>query len=200
MVTTITGTSISTANLNLGGTFMSDELAKFTSNNYLQTSFSTGPSAGQVIQSKSSTTGFGLTTQSINSSSKQEVSGMRVTITPQYNNSKMLIFGYLVCNAQYVMGVGIYKNGGSLITNNNQTLQTGGSTALWTIYKGTNTAGENWVFPFMYEDTVTNTNSTIYALYANAGWNGGTTVLIVNDRSADDMRSQSWITVQEIKV
>jgi hypothetical protein len=36
MVTTITGTSISTANLNLGGTFMSDELAKYSSNNYMQ--------------------------------------------------------------------------------------------------------------------------------------------------------------------
>lgn len=59
MPTTISGSSISTANLNLGGTFMSDELAKFASNNYLQTSFSSGGaySIGKVVAEYNSSTG-----------------------------------------------------------------------------------------------------------------------------------------------
>ena len=50
MTTTISGSSISTANLNLGGTFISDELAKFASNNYLQSAFSSGYRAGELIE------------------------------------------------------------------------------------------------------------------------------------------------------
>lgn len=159
------------------------------------------PTTGEAIQSVSATTGFGTTKQVINSATKQAVTGLSVTITPKYNNSKMLIFGYLVSSATYVMGLAIYKNGSSLITGNTQTLQDGGSESLWTVY-GPHDTGENYNFtyPFMYEDTVSNTNATTYQIYANSGWNGSVFNLHINDRTQDDMRSQSWITVQEIKV
>lgn len=158
------------------------------------------PTAGEVIQSVSATTGFGTTKQVINSSTKQAVTGLSATITPQYSNSKMLIFGYLAASMTYVTGLAIYKNGSSLITNNTQTLQSDGTKSLWTTYHDTSSESRMYVFPFMYEDTVSNTNSTTYQIYANSGWNGNALNLHVNDRSGDDMRSQSWITVQEIKV
>ena len=160
------------------------------------------PAAGEVLQSVSATTGFGGTMQSINSSTKQAVTGLSVTITPKYNNSKMLISGYLHSSFTFVSGLAIYKNGSSLITGNTQTNQTGGSESLWTAYNQTqgDVTGSCFPYPFMYEDTVSNTNATTYQIYANAGWGGSTNTLYINDRSNDDMRSQSWITVQEIKV
>lgn len=160
------------------------------------------PAAGEVLQSVSATTGFGGTMQSINSSTKQAVTGLSVTITPKYNNSKMLISGYLHSSATYVMGLAIYKNGSSLITGNTQTNQTGGSENLWTSFNQAISleVGSCFPYPFMYEDTVSNTNATTYQIYANSGWSGSTNTLYINDRSQDDMRSQSWITVQEIKV
>lgn len=51
MPTTISGSSISTANLNLGGTFMSDELAKFASNNFVSDTFT----SNTYFQNNSST-------------------------------------------------------------------------------------------------------------------------------------------------
>ena len=51
MPTTISGSSISTANLNLGGTFVSDELAKFASNNFVSDTFT----SNTYFQNNSST-------------------------------------------------------------------------------------------------------------------------------------------------
>lgn len=218
MPSSISGSQIATANLLIGGTYLADTISTINnkvsnnylqaqsygtgdvSNNYLQTSFSSGPEVGQVIQSVSATTGFGTTKQVIYSTTKQAVTGLSVTITPQYSNSKMLIFGVFVSSATYVVGLAIYKNGSSLITNNTQTLQTDGTKNLWTIY-GDHTTSQayNFAEPFMYEDTVSNTNATTYQIYANSGYNGNRYNLHINDRSSDDMRSQSWITVQEIR-
>lgn len=218
MPSSISGSQIATANLLLGGTYLADTISTIenkvsnnylqaqgygtgdVSNNYLQTSFSSGPEVGQVIQSVSATTGFGTTKQAINSTTKQAVTGLSATITPQYSNSKMLIFGYLAASMTFVTGLAIYKNGSSLITNNTQTLQTDGSKSLWTTYQDSSSVSRMYVFPFMYEDTVTNTNATTYQIYANSGWNGSASILHINDRSTDDMRSQSWITLQEIRV
>ena len=51
----------------------------------------------------------------------------------------------------------------------------------------------------MYQDTVSNTNSTTYKMFANAGWDGGTNNFYFNNRgSSDDMISQSWMCVQEV--
>ena len=154
---------------------------------------------GHVIQSVTATSGF--TNQTINSATKVHLTNMTVTITPKFSNSKMLVFGYIVGSWTYVSGIAIYKNDVTLISGNTGTTQTGGSVNLWTRYIGasSSTVSNCVPYPFMYQDTVSNTNSTTYKMFANAGWDGGTNNFYFNNRgSSADMLSQSWMCVQEV--
>jgi hypothetical protein len=156
-------------------------------------------STGSVIQVVSANTGF--VRQTITSTTPQAITGLSATINPTSSSNKILIQAMLVCSYTYVCGIHIYRNGSDLIPNHGETLQTGGATAYWIHYQSSQeTARDNQIFsmPIDYLDSPGTTSALTYQIYANSGWNGGSSSLYINDRAGQDMLSCSNIVLMEI--
>lgn len=151
---------------------------------------------GSLLQYRTASTGF--VSQTISSSTKQPVNGMVMDFTPLEATSQIIIGGYIAASWSYVAGMGVFMDGTALHGDGGGSLQTGGD-ELWTTHDGqSNGTNRMYPFPFMYAHTAGSTATRTYQIYANAGWNGATTALYINDRGSSDMLSQSWMYVMEV--
>lgn len=154
---------------------------------------------GKVLQVVTASSGF--TNQTISSATPVLLSGMSVSITPKFANSKIIITGMVSASWTYVASLHIYKNGAELIANHGGNNQSGGATALFTHFESTQSSSPDKVFPFpvLYADIANTTSAITYDFRANSGWSGGAEAFYFNNRNSLDMLSSSWIMVQEIK-
>lgn len=154
---------------------------------------------GSVLQVVTASSGF--TNQTISSATPVLLSGMRVSITPKFSNSKIIITGMVSASWTFVASLHIYKNGVELIANHGGNNQSGGATALFTHYLSSQSGSPDEVFPFpvLYADLPNTTSETTYDFRANSGWSGSSEAFYFNNRNQLDMLSSSWIMVQEIK-
>ena len=132
-----------------------------------------------------------IKTQQSFSSGSATASGLSVSITPKYSNSKLLVLITLngVHNGSTASGINLhlYRDGSpaSIMT-------LGGSNARWLYAAAYNTAGASIISAsFNALDDANNTSSTTYAIYCGL-YGSGTGYFNVN---GDD---QSSITVMEI--
>ena len=155
---------------------------------------------GKVLQVVTASSGF--TNQTISSATPVLLSGMSVSITPKFANSKIIITGMVSASWSYVASLHIYKNGAELIPNHGGNTQSSGATALFTHYiSAQESARPNQVFtfPVLYADIADATSVITYDFRANSGWSGGSEAFYFNNRNSLDMLSSSWIMFQEIK-
>lgn len=155
--------------------------------------------AGTILQVKTANSGF--VNQTINSATPVALTGMSVSITPYFLNSKIVISAMISGSFTYVCSMHIYRNGSDIISSHGGNNQTGGSNALWTTYftfATDTTTGSMRVNPILYEDSPNTTSATTYAIYGNSGYGGGTNALYINNRQDGDMLSCSYMTVMEV--
>lgn len=150
---------------------------------------------GTVIQSKTSLSGPAA--QTISSLTPVAVSGLSVTIAPNFSNSLMVVMGQIQSNSPHVSSFAVYRNAAV-------TVSTSGFSNLnqpdmqFTTYTGTDVTAQSWVWPIMHFETAGTTGNITYQVYATAGWNGTARALVINNRVAADMAGFSHITVMEV--
>jgi hypothetical protein len=135
------------------------------------------------------------TRQTISAADVAAITGLSVTITPRFSNSKMLLRSMINSSGTYVSTYSFLKNGSQIsgsVTNSNS------SGGIATIYQF-DTGGNNMENVFVeYLDNVTSSAAITYAAAACSSWSGTSYNLYINDRSDATMLSISTLTVQEI--
>lgn len=170
------------------------ELAGLPENNYQISidSNSTIVGAGSILQVKHVRTSpirYSVATQDISA-----IPELSIDITPQSNTSKILVSAMISTTAQHVSTFGFLKNDNYIIDNTN----TNSAGSIITVYDGADTNGEIEVVYIEYLDDPQTTSSINYKAAASASWSGSIRTLYINDRSSNDMRSISSMTVWEI--
>lgn len=125
------------------------------------------------------------------------ISGLSISFTPKFANSKILLTSMINSNAQYVTSYGFLKDGVSLGTTSPNSNTT---SSVWTGYSGqaagitTNMYGAytEWL------DDATNTSARTYAAGITSSWADIIYTVRINDRTDNVMRSYSSMTIYEI--
>lgn len=123
------------------------------------------------------------------------ISGLEISFTPKFSNSKILLTAMINSDIRYVATFGFRRDGTvvSSVNNNNST----GSVA--TVYYGTDTNSHIMNTYIQYAESAGSTNARTYTSAACASWAGSVQTLTINDRGSSlDMRSVSSMTIYEI--
>ena len=125
------------------------------------------------------------------------ITGLSISFTPKFANSKILLTSMINSNAVYVTSYGFLKDGTSLGTTNpnSNTLS-----SVWTGYSGQGTGTTTNMYGAYTEwlENATNTTARTYAAGITSSWGGTIYTVRVNDRSDNVMRSYSSMTIYEI--
>lgn len=148
---------------------------------------------GEIVQTQhASFTGV----QTIAAQDIAAISGLEINFTPKFSNSKILIRGMINSSATYVCTFGILKNNSPIFSGSPNSNSNGSISTVYQFDTGGNNM-ENVTVEFI--DTATSTASINYKIGAASSWGGAIYNLYINDRSTNDMRSMSTMTVMEIK-
>ena len=199
------GTGVKTLaanNVLLGnGTSGFQVVAPGSENNILKSDGSTWVSgtlpvaAGTVVQVQTATSGPAR--QIISSTSPVAVTGLSISFTPKYSNSKIVIMGQISTNACHVASFGIFKDGAATVSTSGQTNNNEPNMQI-TSYIGTSTTDYILSLPIMHSETSGSTTARTYAIYGTSGWSGSTYSLQINNRNSNDMASFSYMTIMEV--
>lgn len=134
------------------------------------------------------------TWQSIATQDISAISGLSISFTPKFSNSKILLQSMINSTNTYVATYGFLKNGAvmSPLTNSNSA----GSVATQ-YWFDTSTNYMNNVY-ISYMEDAGSTAARTYAAAACSSWGGTIYTMQVNDRSDGAMRSFSSMTIFEI--
>lgn len=134
------------------------------------------------------------TWQNIATQDISAISGLSISFTPKFSNSKILLQSMINSTNTYVATYGFLKNGAvmSPLTNTNSS----GSVATQ-YWFDTSTNYMNNVYISYMEDAGSTTART-YAAAACSSWGGTVYTMQINDRSDGAMRSFSSMTIFEI--
>jgi hypothetical protein len=136
------------------------------------------------------------TRQLISSTTPQVITGLSITLTPKSTNSKFLIMAIVNGTARYVSSVLVYRNGSKVLTHGGNSNESGSNA---TVYFGDNDNGRMKQMHVHYMDSPNTTASVTYDIRFTSGWGGGTYGAYINDRSSNDMRSPSTLTIMEFE-
>lgn len=123
------------------------------------------------------------------------ISGLSISFTPKFANSKILLTAMINSNATYVASFGFLKDGSSL-TSTSPNSNTG--TSLATTYYGDSVTTNMRPIYIEWMDDATSTSARTYAAGATSSWGGTINTLRINDRSDNVMRSYSSMTIMEV--
>jgi len=153
---------------------------------------------GAVVQVFHASSGY--VNQTISSTTPVALTGMSITFTPKFANSRIVIQAAISASWTYVSSIHVFRNGTTLGTSHSPNNQTGGATSIWTRYNSAIDLGTTSVmtYPVLVSDVPNTSADLTYDLRANSGWNTGSNAFYFNNRSNNDMLSSSHMTVMEI--
>ena len=153
---------------------------------------STQSKAGKVVATYHATTA--ATRQTISSATPQSINGLSITITPKSASSKFMIMAVVNGSHTYVASSLIYRNGAKILNHGNHNNEPGSQA---TIYIGTSTEGWMNQQTINYLDAPNTTSTVTYNVRHTSAWAGGVRNSHINDRSSNDMRTPSTLTIIE---
>ena len=126
------------------------------------------------------------------------IPNMAVTYIPTRSTSRIIITATVSHNQHHVYSFGVKRNGTLLTAGVSGNTNTS-SGSVHTGYKGHDEENYHGSDTFSYEDTTFTVGvAQTYEIAATASWNGTIRDLFINDRSSNDMRSISSMTVMEV--
>jgi hypothetical protein len=123
------------------------------------------------------------------------ISGLSISFTPKFSNSKILLTSMINSNAVYVASFGFLRNGSSL-TATSPNSNTGNSLA--TTFYGDSASTNMRPIYIEWLDDAGSTAARTYAAGTTSSWAGTLYTNRINDRVDNVMRSYSSITIYEI--
>ena len=156
--------------------------------------------AGSVIQVLTSVSGPARQTiTSSAGSAPQAVTGLSVSITPRYSDSRILIQAFVAGSATHVHSLAIYKDGAATVSTSGQTNNNYPNMQV-TQYGTGGSAGADFmaVIPVTHTEIAGSTTARTYQVYAISRWSNTGYSTYINNRASNDMASFSHIIVYEI--
>jgi hypothetical protein len=154
--------------------------------------------AGSVIQVQTAVSGPARQTiTSAAGSAPQAVTGLSVTITPRFADSKILIQAMVAGSATHVHSLAIFKDGAATVSTSGQNNNNYPNMQV-TTYLGTSSTDWMQVWPVTHVETAGTTTARTYQVYALSRWGNTAYTTYINNRASNDMASFSHIMVYEI--
>lgn len=139
----------------------------------------------------------GPTRQIIASTTPVAVTGLSVTMTPEFANSLILINVQIQSNYTYVASFSVFKDGVTMVSTSGTTNSNEPNMNI-TTYLGFDRTNEFWSMPVQFSEVAGSTSSRTYQVYATSAWQGTAKSLAINDRDSSDMAAFSYMSVMEI--
>lgn len=138
-------------------------------------------------------------TQTINSSSFVNISGLSITITPKNANNILVMDSTIPTTFTYVTNYAILKDGSTTVTSLGSTGSAMSNSQLIQYMPEVQNTETNQIMQVTLQhfETAGNTNSRTYTVACNSYW-GSAYSMRVNNRSSNDMSCFSTFRVMEI--
>lgn len=147
---------------------------------------------GSIVQVQSVRTS--TTRYTISSNSLAAIPELEINFVPKAVGNKILLTAMINASSSHVSTYGFLKNNSVIIENTN----TNSDGSILTVYDGQDTTDYIYGQYIEFMDTVSSLSSINYKAAASASWAGGIRALYINDRSSNDMRSISSMTIYEV--
>ena len=138
-------------------------------------------------------------TQTINSSSFVNITGLSITITPKNANNILVMDSTIATSFTYVTNYAFLKDGSTTVTSLGSTGSAMSNSQLIQYIPESDTSDNNQIMQVTLQhfETAGNTNSRTYTGACNSKW-GSAYSMRVNNRSSNDMSCFSTFRIMEI--
>jgi hypothetical protein len=150
---------------------------------------------GTIVQVKTAQTTS--VRQTISSASPVEITGLSISFTPFFNDSRIIIMANISGSQTYVNSYGIFRNGAVTVSTSGQTNSNEPNMHV-TQFTGSTTSEYIYQVPVVHSEISGSTTARTYAIYGTSAWSGTVYPLYINNRGSNEMASFSHMTIFEV--